>query len=812
MSESTKPITPQPITEEMTKSYLDYAMSVIVARALPDVRDGLKPVHRRILYAMHRLGLNHSSKFRKSATVVGEVLGKYHPHGDVSVYEAMVRMAQEFSLRYPMVRGQGNFGSMDGDAPAAMRYTEAKMQKITTEMLFDIDKNSVDWADNYDASRKEPKVLPSKLPQLLLNGSLGIAVGMATNIPPHNLEELVDGLFAMIKNPEISSGELMEIIQGPDFPTGANIYGRKDIIEAYSRGKGAIPMRATTKINEMKNGGFQIIVTEVPYQVNKADMLTKIADLVKNKKLQGIRALRDESDKDGVRVVIEIKKSFQPKKILNFLYKHTDLEKNFHLNMLALVDGIEPRLLNIRECLHYYLEHRQVVVKRRSEFELKKAEERMHILEGFKKALDQIDAIITTIRESKNRSDAHKNLIKKYKFSDEQTTAILDMQLASLAGMERKKVLDELEEKKKLIDYLKSLLADPKKILGVVKDELLEVKKVYGDDRRTKVFVQGLREMGDEDMVNEEEVIVTLTRQGYVKRLPITSYKTQARGGTGILGLVPKEEDIVEQFFTVSTIEKILFFTEQGRVFQLYAYEIPEGTRTSKGRPIAGILEVDNNDHVSAALVIRKDTPNQYKYIVLATRNGIIKKTSLDQFQNIRKSGLIAMNIKADDALLWADFSTSKDEVFIVTEQGKSIRFKEKDVNPQGRSAGGVKAIKLQKEDRVCTMDIVKPTSKESVLIISEKGLGKRTKITGFRLQTRAGSGIKAGTITPKTGRLIKAVVLGQEHKSVLAISKKGKVIKTELKKISKLGRTAQGVRIMKLGSTEDRVATFVTF
>ena len=804
-------VEPIQLVEEMQTSYLDYAMSVIVARALPDVRDGLKPVHRRILYAMWSLGLRHTAKFLKSARVVGDVMGKYHPHGDSAIYDSMVRMAQEFSLRNPLVNGQGNFGSMDGDSAAAMRYTEAKLQHIAEELLYDIEKDTVNFGPNYDGSQKEPHVLPSKLPNLLLNGSMGIAVGMATNIPPHNLGEVCDGVTALIENPKITVEELTEFIKGPDFPTGGIIYNKQDIKEAYATGRGGIVIRAKTDIQEDKAGKFKIIVNEVPYQVNKANLIEKIATLVQEKKLDGIRDLRDESNKDGVRVVIELKKDSYPKKILNRLYKLTDLQTTFHVNMIALIDGIQPRVLNLKTVLEEFVKHRQEVIKRRTEFDLSKAKERAHILEGLKKALDKIDAVINTIRKSKDKDEAKANLMKKFKFSDRQTVAILEMRLQQLANLERKKIEDELKEKKALIKELETLLASGKKILGVVKKEIKEVKEKYSDERRTQIIPHGVKEFNMEDLIPNEPTIVMATRDGYIKRIPPETFKTQHRGGKGVVGLTTKEEDVVDIMMSTNTHDNMLFFTTRGRVFQLRAYEIPQASRTAKGQALVNFLQLAPNEKVSAILSMADI--NKYKFLVMVTNKGTIKKTKIEDFSNVRRSGLIALKLKTDDMLEWVRPSTGKDDIVLTTSQGQAIRFREAGVRAMGRTASGVRGLKLKSTDEIVGMGIVSPELvKKKVLelmVISENGLGKRTSLLEYKVQGRGGSGIKTMAVTAKTGKIISArIVNNTEDQDLMLISVKGQVVRTPMKSVSTLGRATQGVRIMRFKQEGDTVAS----
>ena len=798
------------LEQEMQESYLDYAMSVIVSRALPDVRDGLKPVHRRILYAMHSMGLRSGGKTTKSAKVVGEVLGKYHPHSDTAVYDTMVNLAQTFSMRYPLVIGQGNFGSMDGDNAAAMRYTEAKMSPFAEAILEDIEKDTVDFRPNYDATEKEPVVLPGKLPNLLLNGTLGIAVGMATDIPPHNLTEVADAIVAVIDNSDVTIDELTDIVKGPDFPTGGIIYDRKSIKEAYTTGKGGIVARGKTEIEEMSNGNMRILITEIPYRVNKATMLEKIALLVQEKKMEGIKDVRDESDKDGVRVVIELKKGALANKILNQLYKFTQLQDTFHMNTLALVDGIEPHVLNLKTILEKYVEHRQVVVRRRTEYELRKAEERAHILEGLKTALDNIDAVIKTIRASKDRVEAHANLVKKFKLTDIQTSAILDMRLQTLAGLERKKIEDELAEKLKLIAELKGILQSAKKILGIIKAEVIEMKDKFGDERRTQIVAQGIGDFSAEDLIPEDNVIISTTKSGYIKRQSPDTYRQQSRGGKGVIGQTLKEEDVVDSVMSASTHDDILFFTNKGRLLVTKAYELPESSRTSKGQALVNFLQLAPEEFATAVLAVSKKSDGQF--LVMATRNGTIKKVSRDEFSKVRKSGIIAINLKGDDELRWVKTSTGKDEIMLSTEDGQAIRFNESDVRAMGRLASGVTGIRLRKGDHVISMDIVNKEMEgqgREVLVITEHGLGKKTPIKDYKVQKRSGSGIKTVKISEKTGKIVSMCILdsSDEEKDLLLISKQGQTIRTPLKTISTLGRATQGVRVMKL-SGDDTVAS----
>ena len=955
------------ITEEVQKSYLEYAMSVIVSRALPDVRDGLKPVHRRILYSMHELGLRPGAKYQKSAKVVGFTLAAYHPHGDSAAYESMVRMAQDFSLRYPLVDGQGNFGcftgdtkvkltdgrslsfkelvkehkkgkksyaytvnalgmiavaeiknprktkknakllevvldngekirctpdhrfmlrdgsyleaqylkngeslkplyqkpsgivyqteelnfnsilynhkvvsiefikekedvydltiggthnfalaagvfvhnSIDGDSAAAYRYTEARLAPISEMMLADIEKSTVDFRDNYDASTQEPTVLPTKIPNLLINGSMGIAVGMATNIPPHNLTETLDALMYLIDNKEADLKELLQFVKGPDFPTGGTIYNEHDILNAYATGRGPVIMRGVAEIVEGKRG-YQIIVSEIPYQVNKAELITHIADLVKDgEKIQGIRDLRDESDKDGLRIAVDLKQDAFPRKVLNQLYKYTELQKTFHFNMLALVDGIQPQILGLKPLLEKFIDHRREVVIRRSKFELAKAKDRAHILEGLKKALDHIDAVIDTIRASANKEEAFKNLIKKFKFSEAQTEAILEMRLQALAGLERKKIEDELKEKKELISRLEDLLASPKKIFGVIKDEFKEIREKYGDERRTKVIKSALKEIGDEELVPEENSLFMITKTGYIKRLAPDVLKSQKRGGKGLMGIATKEEDIVSHFFLANTHDSILFFTNSGKVFHTKGYEVPESTRQSKGKAIVNFLQVTPNDAITAVVPIPKEQKGQYLF--MATKNGVIKRVDMDAFSQVRKNGMIAITLKGDDELGWVVRTSGNDQISIVNSGGNSIRFKEKDVRAMGRSAAGVIGMRLEKNEKLVGVDVI-PSGAENglkILVVSENGYGKRTDLKYYKVQNRGGRGIMTAKMTPKTGVLVSAHVISEDNKELIAVSRKGQVIRTSIAEVSTLGRATQGVRVMRL-DTSDKLALVV--
>lgn len=779
----------------MESSYLRYSMSVIIARALPDVRDGLKPVHRRILYVMDRMGIRSGGKTVKSAQIVGEVMGKYHPHGDSAIYDSMVRMAQNWSMRYELVQGQGNFGSMDGDPPAAYRYTEAKMAKPAEALLDDIEKETVDFRDNYDGTRREPTVLPAKLPNLLLNGQMGIAVGMATNIPPHNLGELVDATIHLIDSPDATTEDLLKYVKGPDFPTGGIVYGKESLRSAYSSGRGGVVVRAVADIQENKKGRHSIIVSEIPYALNKATLIEKIADLVKEKKINGISDLRDESARGSVKIVIDLKKDAYPKKILNQLYKLTPLQTSFHYNMLALIDGIQPRVLGLQDILAEYIKHRQSVVRRRTEFELKKAKERAHILEGLKIALDNIDEVIAIIRGSQTTDEAQINLMDKFNLSEVQARAILAMQLRTLAGLERKKIEDELAELLKLISELESILADEKKILAIVKEELNEIKKQFGDERRTKIIPQELGKMSDEDLVPEEQVVVTLTSANYIKRSQINDYKKQGRGGKGRRGMTTREEDVIEHVVNASTHDFLLFFTNKGRVFRLKTYEVPSTALTAKGVAIVNLLQLQPEEKVSSVINISKS--EKQGNLIMCTVNGVVKKTPFEQYQNVRNSGLISINLDDKDELKWVKMTDGNNEVLISTSQGQAIRFNEKDVRPMGRAARGVRGIRLRSGDRVIGMDLVETNS--HIFVISELGYGKRTKVDQFTAHTRGGVGIRSAVVNKKTGDLMGVKALTNGEKEVIIISTQGQTIRLGLKDIPQLGRATQGVRIMRL-------------
>lgn len=808
------------ITGEMKKAYLDYAMSVIVQRALPDVRDGLKPVHRRILYAMHEMGLSHSAKYSKSAKIVGEVMGKYHPHGDMPIYDALVRLAQDFSLRYPLIDGQGNFGSLDGDPPAAMRYTEARMASVTSEMLFDLDKETVDYLDNFDATLKEPIFLPAKLPNLLLMGSEGIAVGMATKIPPHNLSEVIDAiLFAIEKTkfaktetdglPELTSeatiDELLEFIKGPDFPTAGTIYDIAEIKNVYTTGRGRILIRGKAEIEEIGNGKSAIIITELPYQVNKALLVARIAELAKEKKIEGISDLRDESDRHGMRVVIELKRDAAPRKVLNNLYKLTSLQTTFPANIVALVNGT-PQTLNLKTILEEYLKHRFLVVKRRSEYELKVAKARLHILEGLKIAVDNIDAVIKTIRESKTQEEAKENLMKKFKLSDLQATAILDLQLRRLAALERQKIEEEYEMVKETIAYLEDLLATPAKIIKVVGDELKKVKEKYGDDRRTKVVKSKIGEFSDEDLIPNEPTVITLTQTGYIKRQSLTSFKTQQRGGKGIKGMTTKEEDEIAHIRFSETHDNLLFFTNRGKVYQTKAYEISESQRTSKGTAIVNLLNIEQGEKVESFINYGK--ADKGEYVFLTTRKGTVKKSKISDFANIRRSGIVAIKLDKGDELAWSNLTNGDNDIILATRNGKAIRFSEKAVRPTGRATMGVRGIKLDGDDVVIGMDVINKADDADLLTIMENGLGKKTACKLFRGQSRGGKGVKVAKVTPKTGKVAFAQVIPAICQEIIITSKRGQIVKLELSGVPRLARDTQGVILMRFSNANDHVAS----
>jgi len=807
------------ITTEVKKAYLDYAMSVIVSRALPDVRDGLKPVHRRILFAMHEINLTHAAKFSKCAKIVGEVMGKYHPHGDIPIYDSLVRMAQDFSMRYPLIDGQGNFGSMDGDPPAHMRYTEARMAAISDEMLRDLDKETVDFLDNFDGSLKEPLFLPSLLPNLLLMGSEGIAVGMATKIPPHNLSELIDAINHMIEKTkfehdekgkvsitsDVTIDELLEHIKGPDFPTAGAIYDIEQIRNVYTTGKGRIIIRGKADIEEISGGKSAIIITELPYQVNKALLVARIADLAKEKKIEGISDLRDESDRQGTRVVVELKRDSSPKKILNNLFKHTALQTSFPANVVALVDGT-PQTLNLKTILEEYIKHRYSVVRKRSEFELRQAKARLHILEGLKIAVENLDAVIKTIRESKTQDDAKKNLMEKFKLSELQATAILDLQLRRLAALERQKIEDEYQIVKETIEYLEDLLAHPNKILAVVKGELARLKEKYGDARRTKVYKSKVGEFSEEDLIANEPTVITLTSTGYVKRQSLLSFKTQHRGGKGIKGMTTKDEDSIAHIHYAQTHDNLLFFTNKGKVYQLRAYEINESSRTSKGTAIVNLLNIESGEKVESFISYKKDQKGGF--IFLTTRKGTVKKSKLSEFENIRRTGILAIKLDKGDELAWSKLTDGENDVILATRNGKAIRFSEKESRPMGRATRGVRGVKLLEDDQVKGMDIIDRTHEVELLTIMEKGLGKKTSSKLFRGQTRGGQGVKIAKVTQKTGKVVFAQVVPDNCKELIITSVKGQIVKLELSSVPKLSRDTQGVILMRFSNPNDHVAS----
>lgn len=788
----------------MEDNFFRYSMSVIIDRALPDVRDGLKPVHRRILFSMNQNGNRSTAKFVKSARIVGDVMGKYHPHGDSAIYNSMVRLAQPWSLRYPLIQGQGNFGSMDGDEAAAMRYTEARMAKPADELLVDIDKETIDFRDNFDGSEQEPVVLPAKLPNLLLNGQIGIAVGMATNIPSHNLGELVDATIELVDNKEATLDDLLKHVQGPDFPTGAVIYGGAPMRQAYQTGRGSVMMRAIAEIVETKKGRHQIVVTEIPYGVNKATLIEKIADLVKDKKLNGISDLRDESARGAVRVVVELKKDAYPKKLLNQLYKLTALQSSFNFNMLALVNGVQPRVLGLQEMLEEFIKHRQTVVRRRTEYELRKARERAHILEGYKIALDHIDEVIKTIRASKTQEEAEKALIAKFKLSEIQAKAILAMQLRRLTGLEREAIENELNELLKMIKRFEEILADEQEILAIIKTELLEMKEKYGDERRSKIINHELGKFSDEELIPEEETVVVLTTENYIKRTLMSEYRRQHRGGKGKRGMTTKEADVIDQLVPANTHDWLLFFTNKGRVFKLRAYEVPAASLAAKGVAAVNLLQLQPEEKITSIISLAKDAGDD-GYFFMATTKGTVKKTPVKDYANIRNSGLIAINLDSDDELRWVSKSSGEDEVLISTAFGQAIRFKESDARSMGRAARGVRGIRLRPNDRAVGMDLAQEDRK--LLVMSENGYGKMTKVSNFPTHKRGGVGIKAAVVTAKTGSLITVRALDAEAEEVLMISTKGQTIRVGLKDIPTLGRTTQGVRVMRLND-EDTVAS----
>lgn len=786
------------VEKVMEDSFFRYSMSVIIDRALPDVRDGLKPVHRRILYSMNMNNNRSTAKFVKSALIVGDVMGKYHPHGDSAIYNAMVRLAQPWSLRYPLIQGQGNFGSMDGDEPAAMRYTEARMAKLADEMLVDIEKETIDFRDNYDGSRQEPVVLPAKVPNLLLNGQIGIAVGMATNIPSHNLGELVDATIELIDNEHVTIDDLLKHVKGPDFPTGAVVYGGAPMKQAYQTGRGSVTMRAVADIVETKKGRHQIVVTEMPYGVNKASLVEKIAELVKDKKLNGISDLRDESARGKVRVVVELKKDAYPKKLLNQLYKLTALQTSFNYNMLALIDGVQPRVLGLQEMLSEFVKHRQKVVRRRTEYELRKAKERAHILEGYKIALDHIDEVIKTIRASKTQDEAEKSLIAKFKLSEIQAKAILAMQLRRLTGLEREAIENELTELLVLIEKLEGILADEQEILNIIKTELLEMKEKYNNERRSQIINHELGKFSDEELIPEEDSVILLTTENYIKRTLLSEYRRQNRGGKGKRGMTTKDEDIIDHLVPASTHDFLLFFTNKGRVFRLKAYEVPAASLQAKGVAAVNLLQLQPEEKITSIIRHEKDAKDD-GYLFMATSKGTIKKTPLKDYANIRTNGLIAIKLDDGDELKWIQKTTGENDVIISTSAGQAIRFNEKDARPMGRAARGVRGVRLRPNDHVVGMDIVSDDGR-SLLVISENGYGKATKVANFPSHKRGGIGIKAAVVTAKTGPIIDVRTLEENASEVLMISTKGQTIRVGLKDIPTLGRTTQGVRIMRLG------------
>ena len=803
MEENEGKIIERNIEQEMKTSYIDYAMSVIVSRALPDVRDGLKPVHRRILYAMYEDGITSDKAYRKSANTVGSVLGRYHPHGDASVYDAMVRMAQDFSLRYPLIDGHGNFGSIDGDSAAAMRYTEARMSKIAETMLTDIEKNTVDFMPNYDDRLQEPTVLPAKIPTLLINGSSGIAVGMATNIPPHNLTEVINGIVKIIDSDNVTDEELMAIIKGPDFPTEGLILGREGIKQAYTTGKGKITMRAEAEIEEMSGNKQRIIVRSLPYQVNKAKLIENIATLVKDKRIEGISEVRDESDREEkVRVVVELKRDVNAQVILNQLYKFTQMQETFGVIMLALVNG-EPKILTLRQCLDLYIEHRKTVILRRTQFDLDKALARAHILEGLKIALDNIDEVIEIIRNSYD--DAKERLMDRFGLSDIQAQAILDMRLKTLSGLQREKIEEEYNELMKLIEHLRAILASDKLVYDIIKEELLEIKDKYGDERKTKI-VAAEGEIDIEDLIKEEQCVVALTHFGYVKRMPIDTYKSQKRGGKGITGIATREEDFVKEIFTASTHDTILFFSNKGKVYRLRGYEIPEAGRTAKGTAIVNLLALDGGEKISAVIPIANFADG--KYLLMATKNGIIKKTPLSEYMSVRKNGLIGITLKDEDELIEVRLTDGEDNIVLVTNKGMCITFDEKDVRPMGRVSQGVIGIRVSEDDFVIGMESIIQGSKATLLAITENGFGKRTELDEYRVQARGGKGVITYKVTPKTGNLV-GIRIATDEEDVMLITDTGTIIRLRVAEISILGRSTQGVTLMR--TNEGKVVSIET-
>ncbi len=798
-------IQPRPIVTEMEESYLNYAMSVIVSRALPDARDGLKPVHRRILVAMQEEGLSPSHRYSKCAGVVGEVLKKYHPHGDSSVYDALVRLVQNFAMRYPLIDGQGNFGSIDGDSAAAYRYTECKLQKIAMELLADLDKDTVDYVPNYDSSRREPSVLPAKIPNLLLNGTVGIAVGMATNIPPHNLGEVLDATLHLLDNPEASVEDLLKFVQGPDFPTGGIVYNKETIKQAYLTGRGTVSIRGKAEIEEMKEGRYHIRISEIPYQVNKSSMIERMAQLVTDKIIQGISDIRDESDRDGIRIIIELKKDAYPQKVLNLLFKHTELQSSFGYNMIALADGIQPRLMNLQELLQIFIDHRRVVIRRRVTYERDRAKERAHILEGLKIALDDIDAVIDTIRKSDTKEIAKVNLVKKFKLSEIQADAILQMRLQTLAGLERKKIEDELKERLAFIAECEAILKNPKRIDGIIGTELGDIKKSYGDARRTAVVPNEVGEFSAKDTIPNAPMIVTLTRAGYVKRLSPMQFRMQHRGGKGVKSMTTKEDDEVMSLLHVMNHDDVLYFTNTGRVFRFPTYELPQAGRVAKGQAIVNLLQLQPGERITAML---KSDLSDKKHLFMATKQGTVKRTAVTEFDNIRRSGLIAQKLPEGDELKWVVATTGKDEIFLLSRKGKSIRFPETDVRDMGRAAAGVRGIDLHEGDEMVEAAAIPDPGNSQLLVVMENGLGKMTRVTEYRLQGRGGSGVKAAELTAKTGDIVGGHVLfqGQEG-DLLCVSRQGQMVRMQLNEIPSRGRATQGVIVMRLNGG-DKVAT----
>lgn len=795
------------IISEMEESYLDYAMSVIVSRALPDVRDGLKPVQRRILFTMKNMGITAGSKYKKSARIIGDVMGKYHPHGDSSIYAAMVRLAQPFALRNTLVDGQGNYGSMDGDPAAASRYTEARMTKLAEELLEDLDKETVPFRPNYDGSEEEPAVLPGKFPNLLVNGNLGIAVGMATNLPPNNISEVLMAIQMMVKNPEADMDAVMDIIQGPDFPTGGIIYDREHIKRTYATGRGSIIMRARTNMEESKSGKPRIVITEVPYQVNKATMVEKIADLVRDKKIVGITDIRDESNKKGVRVVIDLKKDAHAKKILNQLFKYTQMQTTFPVNMIALVDGLQPHVLNIKSLIEYYIEHRKIVIRKRTEFDLRKAQDRIHILHGLKIALDNIDEVIKTIRAASTQEEAKVNLIAKFSLSERQAEAILSMQLRRLAALERKKIEDEIAELERLIARYEEILANPQLILDIIHDEAGEMLDKYGEARRTEVVPHALGKFQITDTIPNDEMVITITKENYIKRMPSATFKAQKRGGKGIIGLTTKEEDEIQQMLATRNHNQLLFFTSEGRVFKLHVYEIEQASRQAKGQAVVNLLSLRPREKVVAMLDITEN--KDAKYLFMSTRQGVVKKTELVQFQNILSKGIIAIKIREDDELLWVRATSGANDVMIITQNGQSVRFPEDDVRPMGRASSGVRGIKLKGNDVVVSMNVVSDMQSR-IFVLTEKGLGKMSNLDQYRLQSRGGSGIKAVMVTAKTGTVIGARVISPgETGDILMVSRNGQILRIDLADVPLRGRVTQGVYIMRFKSKDDVLASF---